>query len=329
MSAIKVIAVRLPFDLQERLLAFPFMHAIKEKYKDAEIHFISPKKNIEILNLLPFSAYYHEIENNEISTIFDVHRFCANAKIFNVDLFISLTNSFVDASFGLFLRAKQRLGFADNWKSLLLNQNVKRPIGHHICEEFFELYRTHVKADVDLKLKVMSRTLSPVVPDWDSHPYIAINLSHLDQGIIDEEWVKLVQEFENQRIIFFCSEDPERIALLIQSFIAKLPKTNAYSFFMKKDWIELAKMLAYAKGVITYEGALASVAAYVGAKVIILYDRRDPQKEGPLYFLSDIVILSATDPTIGIRTPEALMKSKSLFNMQVVHEKAVQFFRLI
>ena len=325
---IKVIAIKLPFDLQERLLTFPFLHAIKDKYPSAEMHFITPKKDIEVLNLLPFTAFYHEVDEDEIKSIFDVHRYCVNAKIFNVDLFISLTNSFTDASIGFSLRAKQRLGFSDNWKTLFLNQKVKRPVGHHICEDFFELYKVHVNANIDLRLKVVSRELPSVIPEWDSQPYIAINLTPLRDAVIDEEWAKLVYEFENQRIIFFSSEDRERVAPLIEGFMAKLPKKNSYSFYFQKDWIELAKMLAFAKGVITYEGPLASVAAYVGAKVLVLYDRHDPQREGPFYFLSDVALLTSKDSTVTLKQAPSILKGRTIFDMHAIQAKASQFFKI-
>lgn len=328
-NPVKVIAIKLPFDLQERLLTFPFLHAMKEKYPEAEIHLITPKKDIEVLNLLPFQAYYHEFDEDELRSVFDVHRFCVHAKIFNVDLFISLTNSFTDASIGLSLRAKKRLGFSDNWKTLLLNEKTKRPVGHHICEDFFELYRTHMNANVDLKLKVMSRELSPVIPDWDENPYIAVNLTPLREAMIDEEWTKLVYDFQDQRIIFFSSEDRERVAPLIDKFIERLPPNNTYSFFIQKDWIELAKMLAYAKGVITYEGPLASVSAYVGAKTLILYDRRDPQREGPFYFLSDIALLTSKDSTVTLQQGTGgAMKGRTIFDMHAIQLKARHFFKL-
>ncbi len=325
---IKVIAIKLPFDLQERLLTFPFLHAINAKYPLAELNIITPKKDIEVLNLLPFKAFYHEFDEDELNNVFDVHRYCVHAKIFNVDLFISLTNSFSDASIGLSLRAKRRLGFSDNWKTLVLNEKTSRPVGHHICEDFFELYKTHLNANVDMKLKVMSRELPSVVPEWDTLPYIAINLSPLKDALIDEEWAKLVHEFEGQRIVFFSSDDRERVNPIVEQFIARLPKTNTYSYFLQKDWIELGKMLAFARGVITYEGPLASVSAYVGAKTLILYDRRDPQKEGPFYFLADIALLTSKDSTVTIQTEPTLLKGRTIFDMHAIHAKADQFFKL-
>ncbi len=325
---IKVIAIKLPFDLQERLLTFPFLHAINNKYPKAEINIITPRKDIEVLNLLPFKAFYHEFDEDELNTVFDVHRYCVHAKIYNVDLFISLTNSFSDASIGLNLRAKKRLGFSDNWKTLVLNEKTKRPVGHHICEDFFELYKTHVNANVDLKLKVVSRELQPVVMDWDTNPYIAINLTPLRDAVIDEEWIKLVHSFDKQRIIFFSSEDRERVNPLIDQFISRLPLKNTYSFYLQKDWIDLAKMLAHAKGVITYEGPLASVAAYVGAKTLIIYDRHDPQKEGPFYFLSDIALLTSKDTSVTLQQAPSLLKGRTIFDMHAIQAKASQFFKL-
>lgn len=325
---IKVIAIKLPFDLQERILTFPFLHAIHNKYPLAEINIITPAKDIEILNLLPFKAYYHEFDEDELNNVFDVHRFCVHAKIYNVDLFISLTNSFADASIGFSLRAKKRLGFSDNWKTLLLNQKTKRPVGHHYCEDFFELYKAHVNANVDLKLKVISRDLQPVVPEWDTNHYVAINLTPMREGVIDEEWVKLIHSFDKQRIVFFSSEDRERVQPLIDQFIARLPLKNSYAFYLQKDWIDLAKMLAYARGVITYEGPLASIAAYVGAKTLIIYDRHDPQKEGPFYFLSDIALFTSKDTSVTLKAVPSTIKGRTIFDMHAIHAKADQFFKL-
>ncbi len=328
--SIKAIAIKLPFDLQERLLSFPFLHALREKYPRAEIHFITPRKNIEVLNLLPFTAYYHEFDEDEIQTVFDVHRFAANAKILNIDLYISLTNSFVDGCLGIALRAKRRLGFSDGWKTLLFNEKTPRPQGLHISDDFFALYRAHLGELVNTKIKVMSRELQPVISDWDSLPYVAINLSPLRDVSIENEWIELISHFENQRIILFASEDQDKIQVLMEPFIAKLSKKNIYINFVYKSWIDLAKMLAFAKGVITYNGPLASMSAYTGSKTIILYDQEDPQRYGPFYFLSDIVVMGTNNPTlVNTTSPQSgVLKNRVTFNMTEVFAKAMDFFRL-
>ncbi len=318
-----VVAIKLPFDLQERILAFPFLHLLNERLSDAEYHFITPKHRVEVLNLLPFRAFYHEFDENEIASIFDVHRFAVNSKIYNVDLFISLTNSFPDACLGLGLNAKKRLGFSNGWKTLVLNMKAQRPMGHHVCEDFFSLLKVYLGADVDTRIKVMSRELPPVIENWDSLPYIALDLSPVRSADVGDEWVELVSQFENQRFIFFSSEDQEKTQLLIEAFFSKLPKKNIYEFYIHKNWIELSKMMAYAKGVMAYNGPAASMSAYVGSKTLILFDREDPQRYAPLYFLADIVIQKS-----DVEGGGDLIKSRKTFDMGVVADKAHEFFRL-
>ncbi len=302
------IAIKLPEDLQERILSFPFIHAIHERYPKAELHLITPKTEIEVLNLLPFKAYYHEFERKDVRHVFHVHRYCVQAKIYNVDLFVSLTDHFTDACLGLGLRAKTRLGYSDRYKGLVLTHKTPRPRAHHLTEDFFALYRELLGDSVDLRSKVLSRELEPVVKVWDSEPYIAVDLGSETLGT----WAPLVSLFEGQRIVFFSSRGPEKYQLEVERFLRQLPKKNQYHFFAQKTWIDLAKMMAHARGVILRSGAAAALSAYTGTKTLILYET-DPQRDGPFYFLSDVCVLG------GKAAPAALSE---------VAERAQEFFRL-
>jgi ADP-heptose:LPS heptosyltransferase len=325
---VKVIAIKLPFDLQERLQSFPLLHCINEKFPNADIHFFTPLKQIEILNLLPFKAFYHELNEDELTNVFDVHRYSVNAKIHNVDLFISLTNSFLDASLGLALKAKERLGFADGWKKHLFTHKHPRPVGHHLAEDFLSLYSTYTN-ESPAKIKVLSRELTPTLSDWDNLPYLAINISPLRQAAIEDELAELINFFENQRIVLFSSEDQDKAQLLLQPFLHKLNKKNIYVNFIYEDWIELAKMLAFSRGVITFNGPVASMAAYVGSRTLVLYDSEDPQQVGPYYYLSDVMTLSVNDPTLALKLEtQGALHQRSQFNMGEVFYKAFEFFKL-
>ena len=331
---IKVIAIKLPSDLQERILTFPFLHAVSEYYPKAVLHFITPKHQVEVLNLLPFKAYYHLYNEDEMNNVFDVHRFCANANIYNVDLFISLTNSFVDACIGLGLRAKERVGFADNWKTIVLTKKQPRPIAHHVVEDLNQLFQLASGENFDKRMRVLSRPLEYILPKeedvTEQPPYIAINLSPLREAVIEDEWIELVSLFSDQKIVFFASEEPVKVKVLMDSFLARLPKTNTYVDFVYYDWIELARMLAHSAGVITYSGAAGALSAYVGARSIILYENEDPQKTGPFYFLTDVAIMGVNDPTLvnSITSTSDVLKKRVTFDMTKVFEKACEFFKL-
>lgn len=332
-NEIKVIALKLPSDLQERILTFPFLHAISEHYPKAVLHFITPKHQVEVLNLLPFRAYYHLYNEDEMTNIFDVHRFCANANIYNVDLFVSLTNSFIDACIGLGLRAKERVGFSDNWKALVLTKKIPRPRGHHVVEDLNQLFQLVVGEDPDKRLRISSRPLDYILPKEDElteqPPYIAINLSPLREAVIEDEWIELVSLFADKKIVFFASEEPVKVKVLMDTFLARLPKTNTYVNFVYYDWIELARMLAHAAGVITYSGAVGALSSYVGARTIILYENEDPQRTGPFYFMTDVAIMGVNDPTLvhSIQSND-ILKKRVTFDMTKVFEKACEFFKI-
>lgn len=323
----KVIAIKLPFDLQERILTFPFLHAISEYYPKADIHFITPKKEVEVLNLLPFKAYYHLFDEDEIKTVLDVHPYTANTNIYNVDLFVSMTNSFADAALGIGLRAKKRIGFADDWKTLVLTHKTKRPVGHHLVEDYMTLFELVTEQPVDKRLRVTSRPLARIIEDQT--PYIAINLSPLRGGSIEDEWIELISKFEGQKIVLFSSDDQVQVKMLIESFKNLLPKTNTYELFFFKDWIELGRMLAFSNGVVTYSGACAALSAYVGTRALILYENEDPQRTGPFYFLTDVAVMGVNNPTlVHSNSGNKVIKDRIKFNMDEVFAKAIEFFRL-
>ena len=328
----KVIAIKLPFDLQDRILAFPFLHAISEFYPKADLHFITPKMDVEVLNLLPFKAYYHLFNEDDIKSVLDVHPYTANAAIYNTEMFISLTNSFPDAALGIGLRAKKRVGFSDNWKTLVLTHKINRPINHHLVEDYMTLFELATGTKPDPKLRVNSRTLNPIIEDdedEEDRPYIAINLAPLRSAVIEDEWIDLISKFEGQRIVLFSSDEQVRVQMLMDSFIKRLPKTNTYINFKYHDWIELGQMLSFARGTITYSGACGALSAYVGTRTLILYDNEDPQRTGPFYFLADIAVMGVNNPTIiNSSAQEKVIKERVTFNMTDVYAKAMEFFGL-
>lgn len=325
---IKSIAVKLPFDLQERFCAFPFLHALRRIYPKADLHLITPKLQIEILNLLPFEAYYHEFDEEEIRTVLDVHRFCVNSKIFKVDLFVSLTDSFPDACLGLGFRAKERLGFSDGMKSWVLNQKTPRPSGHHLAEDFLSLLEVHLSQPEEFKMKVISRDLPAVIENPEIEPYIAINLAPLRGAVIEDEWRELCDQFVGERIVFFASTDMEKILFQVQEFLDNLQGSNSYEFFKHQSWIELGKMLAHAKGVITYNGPAASLSSYVGTKTLILFDQEDPKRTAPFLFEGASNILQNSDPAVN-SVPEKKgesIKPRIRFSVDQIFQRVGTFF---
>jgi ADP-heptose:LPS heptosyltransferase len=302
-----VIVIRLPDSMEDRFHTFPFLHQLKRHFQqlhleqeeeqekereegvaELEIHFITHKNNIDILNLLPFKAYYHELMDEDILSVFAMHRFCVNAKILKeVDYFFCLTSSIVDATIGYNLKAKYQVGFKDGIGTMLFKQRTMRSSGLHKVEEYLKLLSEFTKADYHNAPKVFSRRLDEVIPERDLYPYITVNLSVDSEFNVKEEWQEFFEFFENKKFILFCDQiDTNLQRIKIEMFIKKLNPKNIYEIReYDKDHIYFAKIFSYTQAFISYEGPLVHLASYTGAHSFVIFDKSNPQLSAPLYFL--------------------------------------------
>ncbi len=297
------IAIKVPNNLDEKLLSFPFLHALS-RYFDAHledledevlnIHIISNKKNIEVLNLLPFSAYYHALEEDDLKNIFTIHRGVGNLNLQNIDYFFSTTKTLVDALIGKNLKSTKKIGFAGGKSSLLFTDKIECPGDLHYSQQVFSLMDSFKDNKVRIK-KVVSRKVDPLVPDWNEVPYSVFNLE-LTKDEINPEWIELFDLFEGQTFYFTCDQadiNTQRSHLI--DFIKKLPKKNTYHFTEIEDLVEFSKLVAYAKAFISCDSDLVGLASYLGAQCFHISRKKDVSMDNR-YFLGDTVVCSLSDP---------------------------------
>lgn len=295
------VSIKLPNDLRGKILSFPFIHAfVKEAKKrlneDEEeilnLHLISNKENIDVLNLLPFNAYYHEIDNEDLKTVFTIHRGVANLKIDKTDLFISTTESFVDASIGKNLKADVSAGFQVGKNAFLLKKKIPLT-GSHQSEQIFSLIKSIVEDELPSMPNVCSREVTPLYADWNMNPYFVINLS-LQGKEIHPEWTELINLFEHLNIVLMCDlipiDDQEEI---IGEFVKGLSTKNNYKIYKHESNINFAKMVTFSWCFVSEDSPLVQLAAYCGAEIFHLNRKENQDKFGPQYFIGDVTRFSA------------------------------------
>lgn len=316
-NLIRTIAIKLPDQHQLKILSFAFLHALRSQFPEAEVHLITSSFGKEVLNLLPFKKFfYHDYPIEEIKTVFDIHRYCAEVKIYNTDLFISLSSSFLDSCLGLGLRAKKRVGFKKGLNGFVLNEVHPWLDGQHVVDNYHQL----IQFDFQVR-RICSRELPPIIEDFDN--YLAINIGPLSDGKIDEMWVQLCSHFQNQNIVLFVDISEDKFILNQSEFIKTLNPQNNYKFFIAENHIEIARMMSYSRGVITRNGSISALSAYVGASTLILNDREDPRIYGPFYFLSEIKIIDLNFIAAGEK-----LDRPARFNAEEVALGAFDFFKL-
>lgn len=307
-------------------MAFPMVHLVREAYPDANLHFICPEHKIEMLYTLPFEGYWHPWSEREIKTILDVHRFTATHTFPEFEIFISLGASTNDLALGRMLGAKKRVGFSEGWKNWFTTTPVKRPVGHHLSEEYYALFKEFTNRRLPEKMQVKGKELPPYYAD-DETPFIAVDLYPFSPGKLDEFWQAYFSLHEGKRFVLFFSSEEAQGGLIAEKFIQRLPTTNRYDLFVNPNWIELGKMLSQAKGLVARSGAVVSYATYLGTDALVIYETGEPRRDAPLPFYANWQLMDLRDPTLSA-TPasKSVLKPKPQVDPVALFERTSQMF---
>jgi len=298
------IAIKLPNDVIEKVQCYPMLHSLQKhlkkeieakneeiedelQHETLNIHLISTSANIEVLNLLPFNAYYHEIEDEDLKSVFSIHRAIVNSKLESADVYISLTESFVDASIGKNLSAKQKIGFSISKNNFFLSDKVTLLSGRRISEQVFELLRPLIEPMPETIPSVCSRDMQEYYLDWRENPYVMINLP-TEKDVINPAYLELFDLCEGANFVLMASElDDEKYAETLKAYIETLNAKNTYKIFDSKSYIDFAKAVTFAWTFITEENNYFQVAAYCGANTHHLYTDNHYTKYGVDYFYAE------------------------------------------
>lgn len=310
------LAIKVPNELGEKVLSFPFLHKlVKELQKKFEeelegevlnLHLLSTNKSIDVLNLLPFHAYYHELDEADLKSVFTVHRACTNLLVENIDIYLSLTESFVDASIGKNLKAKKNIGFNISKNNFFLNQKNILNSQEHFSKRLFTHWPSFFGKGEGEVPSVCSRELTPFVPNWNEEAYFIVDLT-IKNNFIDEEWKELIDLFEHKKLYLMCSElEPDLQSSMVTDFIKTLSKSNQYVFFEYKSHIDFSKLTAYSKAFISENSGLIKLASYVGAYSFYLNKTSETKLKDCRFFYGEV---------------ENFVKEGSIFNYAKIFDR--------
>lgn len=294
------IAIKLPDDLGERLLSFPFLHALNQYMQERleksdkdvdnfQLHLISLKSGIDVLNLLPFHAYYHELEQEDLKSIFSAHRGCSHFKITNqIDIFISTTDSFVDASIGKNFRTKEVIGFEKSFNNWFLTKKKNRPLEKHFSEQVCEL----VKPLLGYLSKIPicgSRELELLSSKYEDKTYFILDVDFIDDAV-NPLWLELFNLAEGAHFILTSSQnDSFDQELRISTFIKSCPPKNTYELFKFSSYIDFAKLVGHAQVFTSLNSELILLAAYCRCDAIFLNQNYNFKKRGSQFLRGEVV----------------------------------------
>jgi ADP-heptose:LPS heptosyltransferase len=291
------LAIRVPDELHLKILSYPFLHAINRHFIEnlseddvLNIHLISTAESLDVLNMLPFKAYYQTVPMEDVNNLLAAHLNLGNLNKSDVDIYISLTENFVDAMIGKNLKAKRRIGFSSFKSNLLLHKKISDLPHDHYSQKIFSLLEGLDNCEQKLK-KVTCRKVAPFYKEWGDSSYIVLNIEVKDDEL-NKEWIDLINHLSDQKVVLMA--DSVGAQKLLNEFIGKCSKKNEYKIFDQSDLIGFGKMIANSQCFVSSDSGFVQYAAYCGAQIFHL-NRKDGDYYDNRFFMADTVRCSISD----------------------------------
>ncbi len=284
------IVIKLPNKLDERILSFPFLHSLYqncelrlEEDEVINLHLLASKEHIDVLYLLPFNAYYHEIDPEDLKSIFTIHRGVVELKIEKPEIFISTTESFVDASIGKNLNIPRKAGFAISKNKIFLTDKIERNNELNFSDQLFPLIKV-IEPYPKQMINAYARSVKPPYSDWSEGSYTLIDIAS-PKDKLDPIWKEFFDLAPASKFVLMGSQLSEvEQKDQVNEFIKELPDKHQYKFFLYQSNIEFARVSAHSKDFVTANRALSLLASYVGANNILIGPKNTLESYGPKYF---------------------------------------------
>jgi ADP-heptose:LPS heptosyltransferase len=296
------ILVRFPDDLTERLLAFPFLQALHHHFKDHEnfkLHILTAKKNIDVLYLLPFNAFLHELAEEDIKSMFSMHRIAHLIKLDETpDHFFCLMPEMKDTSIGLSLQIKNRFGFEDGKGKWMMNKTIRRPVNRHKSEEYLELLSLLTGKSYDRMGAIEARNIEASDPEREKFPYFILDLKLGEEDQISEEWAEFLNMLENKKVLLMMSGIGQDIARIkLEFFKKKLNGKNKVETYYLSDLIDFAKIVKGAYAFIGPNSPMIHISSYLGIRTFALFQDDQARNTSPIFSMGQVILMEPDPKT--------------------------------
>lgn len=279
------IAIKLPNSLEEIIYTFPFLHKLYETQVEngVNIHLVTACEDIAILNLLPFKAFYYQLDRTDSESMLKVLRAFKNSKLDlqQYEYYFSLTSFRSDILLGKLLKAKNIIAFDDVGMDFFITEKIHKLVGRKKTEQYFKLLSILKDVDVseDLVKKIGSKNFA-LSNEKEIENYIVI-----DSEILNcDDWLDFLKLFEAQRILI----------------LGKAPKNyQGFKSIENRNDIEIAKLLYLSKGFITSNYEKSLISSYTGTTCFYL-KREDIKDTSFEFFIGKVYDINPTEEDIGI-----------------------------
>jgi len=249
------IAVKLPNNLEGIIYAFPFLHKLGELFKNenVNIHLITGSDEIGVLNLLPFKAFFYQLDKSDVESSLRVVRAYKNSKLNlqEYEHYISLTDFKSDILLGKILKAKNVIAFEETGFDFLISRKIRKLKGRKKTEQYYKLLSALVDTDEVDENNIRNTASREFEITKDLNEYIVLDSKLLES----DDWIEFINLFDKERVVIY----------------GEVPKEYSdFKIIAKRNYIEFSKLLYLSKGFITSNYEFALLGSYTGAATFYL-----------------------------------------------------------
>ena len=310
----------------------PFLHLLGTTFPDAECVIIAKPVLLPLLELLPYPVTllpFHKLTHPGLA---GVVRFAWSQQAARrADVYFSLPPSFSAALMGFCLGARHRVGYRSDGRAFLLTHKAHPPAGQHRSDAWRQLVGFYTGRQIPAGPLSTAPPLAPLPAAGEPASYLVLNPNSQanSRRLPEGKWHELLASLPPRRYVLIgTAADRERNRQLI----SQLPVKSEYLDLAGNTTIlELARLLANARGLISNDSGPAHLAAYVGAKVAVFMGAGDPDETAPRGPSQNVLVLTAEvacAPCVKNECPLGTLACLTDLDMPILGRRIRDFLQL-
>jgi len=263
---VKRVLVRAPKGKEQTVLVFPLVHLVRDNFgEETKIDIVCERDDAELYSMLDVEASIHVIPESK-QTISGIHHYCYNnCDVFNVDLFLDLTDTFKGSFLGFCFRSKERVGYNRGLKSIFINRKKEDELLNSFSDRYIHLFKDYNKVDLNSYVITKKGNENNNVISMEISPYMLI----ITNGFfLNSLWKGFLEKLSGIKVIVWDQNESEARHLELVS-MSLLP-TLEISVDIRGSLTELVTLALFSKVVITDVDWAANFLSYKGSEVVLL-----------------------------------------------------------
>lgn len=286
---IKII-VRLPNWLGDVVMSLGFIEKLHETFPQATIDIIVKKGLEPIVQKNPHVHNIFSFSKSAYPGLRGVWKFGRQlARKDKYDLFFSLPNSLSSAVMAFASRAKSRIGYAEQGRSIFLTHPYKKPIDLHRVEEYVKLIEYYQKCKIITPINIAIGR--PQVQSGEEYIILNINAEaasrRLPQAKAVEIALHLSKTFDIPVKLIGGPGDIEHVQRTYDYLAGNL---QIFNIAGKTSLEELITIITRAKLVVSTDSGPAHIASAAGVPLVVLFGAGNEKNTGPYHRTTSQVV---------------------------------------